>query len=566
MRTTPHAAGSTAAEPQGPFRSLPRTLLGILIALVVVIIAGVITGVVLPRGPVTTAQAVTMLLICLGLGVAAGFLTATRGMVLVAPVVFFTAFELARLSATGPTVDGVYLGSVYGIIALLAGRGVDVVVMGLPMAVGALWGAAGGRRLSTRSTRSRTGTGRNLRRIGLVLVTVPVIALTVALLRPATTAPITGPNGEVLPGSVAELVTLEVGGHQQSMMVRGHNQDAPVLLFLEGGPGGTAIGAMRASGQQLEEDFVLAVWDQRGTGKSLPALEPTATLTVDQMVADTIAVTDYLRERFGQDRIYLVGSSWGSTLGVLAVQQAPEKYHAFIGTGQMVDQQETDKRMYAETLDWADRTGNTDFAARLRENGPPPYEDMLAYPDALSTNPEYLEFPHGDDYNPASAYPVSLFVQEYTLIQQVRSMGGIIDTFAVLYPQLQDINFRTDARELKVPVFIVQGKYESPGRSDLAAEWFEQLAAPTKDLVVFPNSGHTPHLDEPSRFHEYMTDTVRTDADPAQRSAVHRALSDRFKSHCRDGVDSPIWPGQGRDEPQDPGFCPSQRGRESTAP
>jgi|SRR5690625_777266 len=135
---------------------------------------------------------------------------------------------------------------------------------------------------------------------------------------------------------------------------------------------------------------------------------------------------------------------------------------------------------------------------------------------ALSTNSEYREFPHGKDYDPASAYPVSLFVPEYTLIEQARAMGGIIDTFAVLYPQLQDMNFRTDARQLDVPVFIVEGKYESPGRAELAMEWFEQLEAPAKDLRIFPNSGHTPHLDEPSRFHDYMVDTVLAESAPGQ--------------------------------------------------
>lgn len=492
-----------------PPRPSNRPLWLVLAAVAVAIaVAGLVTGVVLPRGPVTTVHSVTMLLVCLGLGAAAGAFSATRWVTLVAPVAFLTAFELARIPAQGPTVDAVYLGSIYGAMALVVGRGFDLLVMGLPLAVGALWGAAAGRRRRAVTGPRRSVASRRLRALGAVLVTLPVVVLAVALLRPASTAPITGPDGRELPTSVAELITLPVGGHEQAVMLRGHDRDAPVLLFLEGGPGGTAIGAMRASGEPLEEDFVLAVWDQRGTGKSLSALEPTDTLTVEQMISDTLEVTDHLRERFGQERIYLVGSSWGSTLGVLAAQRAPEKYHAFIGTGQMVDQQETDRRMYAETLDWAERAGQDDFARRLRDNGPPPYEDMLAYPDALSTNPEYREFPHGQDYDPASAYPASLLAPEYTLTEQIRGMGGIIDTFSVLYPQLQDIDFRRDVPRLDVPVFVVLGEFESPGRSDLAREWFEVLDAPVKELVVFPRSGHTPHLDEPSRFHDFMTGVV----------------------------------------------------------
>ncbi|GAA1750976.1 hypothetical protein GCM10009767_07450 [Kocuria aegyptia] len=478
------------------------------VAVILLAAAGLVTGLVLPRGPVTSAQSVSVLVLCSALGAATGTLVISRWSVLLAPVVFGVAFELARMPAVGPTVDGIYPGSVYGIAALVAGRGFDALVMGFPLAVGAVWGAAAGRRLTRRGPAAHRRAGGYIRWGAAVVAGVLVLVLAAALLRPASTAPILGADGAPLPGSVAELTTVPIGGHEQSIMIRGHDRNNPVLLFLEGGPGGTALGAMRASGQGLEEDFVVAVWDQRGTGKSLPALEPTTTMTVEQMVADTVEVTDYLRNRFGQEKIYLVGSSWGTTLGVLAVQRAPEKFHAFVGSGQMVDQQETDQRMYAETLAWAQRTGNTDFAQRLRENGPPPYTDMLAYPDALSTNPEYREFPHGDDFDPASQYPASLFVEEYTLTEQVRAMGGIIDTFAVLYPQLQDIDFRRDVPELDVPVYVVEGAYESPGRSDLAVEWFEDLDAPDKKLVVFDNSGHTPHLDEPSRFHDFMVDTV----------------------------------------------------------
>ena len=175
-------------------------------------------------------------------------------------------------------------------------------------------------------------------------------------------------------------------------MLRGHDVEAPVLLFLEGGPGGTALGSMRYAGQPLEEHFTVATWDQRGTGKSASALEPLDTLTVAQAVADTIEVTEYLRDRFDEERIYLLGSSWGTTLGTLAVQARPDLFHAYIGSGQMVDQQETDKRMYAESVAYAQRVGDTGFAEQLRAIGPPPYTDMLAYPVAIASNPEWHDF------------------------------------------------------------------------------------------------------------------------------------------------------------------------------
>ncbi len=288
-------------------------------------------------------------------------------------------------------------------------------------------------------------------------------------------------------------------------MLRGASVDSPVLLFLEGGPGGTAVGSMRIAGEPLETSFVVATWDQRGTGRSASALEDAETITLEQSVRDTIEVTEYLRARFDERRIYLVGSSWGSTLGVLAVQRRPDLFAAYVGTGQMVNQAETDRRMYAESVTYAQREGKVAFAEQLAAIGPPPYDNMLDYPVAISSNPEWHEFARAPDHSSRSSYPMNLLVPEFSLTEQVRSASALVDTFATLYPQLQDIDFRRDVHHLDVPVYVALGVHEAAGRSSLVKEWFPTLTAPSKTLVTFDRSGHVPHLDEPGRFADLMT-------------------------------------------------------------
>ena len=181
---------------------------------------------------------------------------------------------------------------------------------------------------------------------------------------PATTAPILGTDGNVVPGSVAELTTATIGGHEQALMIRGRSTDLPVLLHLAGGPGGTDIGAMRLD-TGLEERFVVVTWDQRGSGKSYPSFAPAATLTLDQVVADTIELSEVLAARFGRDRIYIAGQSWGTIPATLAAQRRPDLYHALITTGQMVDIRETDRLFYDDTLAWARERGDTALVDRL---------------------------------------------------------------------------------------------------------------------------------------------------------------------------------------------------------
>ena len=471
--------------------------IGLAIGVVLAVIAGLISAWLTPRGPVTTPQALVSMIVALVIGVGTGLVMGTRWSILVTPAVFVGVFELARLGVDGPTVDGIHLSSTYGIIAFVLGRGVHTLLVLVPMVVGCLYGHT----LAACLGNDTAGA------LGIATwfltgaATLGLVALAVFIARPASTAPIVGPDGEPLPGSIAELIEVRIGGHDQSLMIRGRSVDSPVLLYLAGGPGGTDLGAVRGD-VTLEQDFVVATWDQRGTGKSYDALDPVETLTLEQMVADTIDVTNYLRNRFDEEKIYLVGQSWGSTLGVLAVQAHPQLYHAFVGVGQMVSQRETDILFYEDTLQWADETGRDALAATLRENGPPPYETLLDYEPAIAHEHDWNQYPELDMSN---EMPAILFVPEYTWMDRINAFRGFLDSFSVLYPQLQTIDFQQDVPRLEVPFYMVLGEHEARGRAVLAKEWFEMVDAPSKEKIILEHSGHRPNFDEPAAFASLMS-------------------------------------------------------------
>ncbi|MBI1299258.1 alpha/beta fold hydrolase [bacterium] len=453
-----------------------------------------------PRGPITTSEALTWMGIAFVLGLASGLVLGSRWSALVTPAVFVLVFEVARLGVDSPTVDVIHLTSMYGLIAFGVGRLLHAVLVLAPMVVGSLFGVWWATRLCHPSARAMGVVGWGL----TGLVTLALILLAVSIARPASTAPILGEDGAPLPGSIAELTTTPIGGHEQALMIRGRSTDNPVLLYLAGGPGGTDIGAMRLD-TSLESHFVVVTWEQRGVGKSYAALEPVETLTVDQMVADTIAVTNYLRQRFDEEKIYLVGNSWGTTLGVLTVQQRPDLFHAYVGTGQMVSQRETDIIFYEETLTWAEATGNIALADTLRRNGPPPYDSVLHYEAALSHEHGWNPYP---DFNSNNEMPAILFVPENTLMDMFNGFRSFLDTFAVLYPQLQQVDFRQDVPSLEVPVTVVLGEHETRGRAEPAHEWFDMLDAPSKQMIIVERAGHRAHFDDPAAFTALMARIV----------------------------------------------------------
>jgi pimeloyl-ACP methyl ester carboxylesterase len=485
-----------------------RPWLGVAVAAGVAALAGLAVALTMPRGPATAGQALVVLGSGLGVGLVAGIVTRSRWAMLLAPAAYMVAVELGRLGAVGPTVDAIRFDNMFTILALVLGRGFHGLVGLLPMVLGVEVGVQ-----LTRPSRDPARERRAGRWVPAALLGLLVAALAVLIALPARTPPIVDGAGNPVPGSIAELTTVNINGHDHGLMIRGYDTNKPILLYLSGGPGQSSLPWPRVLFDDLSRDMIIVGWDQRGTGKSYAALDPTGTLTLQSTVDDTIAVTNYLRERFDEDKIYLLGESWGTTLATLAAQQRPDLYHAVIGSGQMVSQRETDRRIYRDVLDYAERTGNEAMREQMLAFGEPPYDDMIAYAIVLG----YYDLLY-KPYTPPAAYiekgqaadlgPWNVLGSEYNFVEKVNVFRGFLDMASVLYPQLQVIDFRQDVTRLDVPLYVLDGAAELSARRDLALEWFEQVDAPIKRLYTFENSAHAPAFEHFEDFTRIMREDV----------------------------------------------------------
>lgn len=347
--------------------------------------------------------------------------------------------------------------------------------------------------------------------IGALVGWIAVAALAVFLSQHfASTPPIVNENGDVIPGSIASLESIELNGSTQWITIRGHNEDLPVLLFLAGGPGGSELAMTRLYLSELEEHFIIVNWEQPGVGKSYHAV-PRDQLTPERFVADGHALTLYLRARFDEDRIYLFGESWGSMLGVWLVQQYPDLYHALITTGQMVDPVENDIEMYEFALQRATEQGNTALVETLHRNGPPPYMrgELVGKFQAMNgiVNSYMEAHAHGEGTGHNLAFD-SMGAPEYGLLDKVYWGLSLLNTFPHVYSQLNDVDLRTQATELEVPVYFIKGRWDINASNALAIEYFELLDAPYKEWFWFEDSAHTPSWDEPMHFTDVMVNIV----------------------------------------------------------
>ncbi|MGL9749015.1 hypothetical protein IGI50_002980 [Enterococcus sp. DIV0170] len=305
--------------------------------------------------------------------------------------------------------------------------------------------------------------------------------------------------------SIAELREVRLNGRKEWVSIRGENRDKPLLLFLAGGPGGSQLAATRYELAELEKNFVVVNWEQPGAGKSYSAIVKKQ-LTPEIYVKDGTALVRSLLKEFQQEKLYLMGESWGSALGVFMVKERPELYHAFMGTGQMVAFEETEKIDYALAMKLAKENGDQKVVDTLLKNGEPPYygkavtvksSAYLNYlSQAMAKNPEIQ--------NAGFATLRDLSAKEYGLLDKVNYLRGILQTFNHVYPQLYGIDLRKDYPKLEVPVYFLLGKHDLNAPTSLVEDYYEKLEAPEKEIIWFEHSGHNPWMNEPERFVEVV--------------------------------------------------------------
>lgn len=361
--------------------------------------------------------------------------------------------------------------------------------------------------INKRKGKAVTKTVSRLKRSGVVLCGIIVIMFGFSIFSQLTakTPSILNEQGDVLKGSIAELTKIELNGRKEWITVRGENAKNPVLLFLAGGPGGSQMAAVRHDLAELEKHFVVVNWDQPGSGKSYYAAAKNS-LIVDDYINDGLALTEYLCERFGQEKIYIVGESWGSALGIFMSADTPSRYHAVIGTGQMIDFLKTEMLDYDKAMEIAQEKGDVDKITKLIANGRPPYYGS----DVTWKSAEYLNYLstymgknpkiHNNGYNTFR----DIFSPEYGIVDKINFFRGIVTTFNHVYPQLYDIDLRKDYSKLDIPVYFFLGRHDINAPTSLVEEYVNTLDAPHKEIVWFEHSGHSPWINESDKFAEQV--------------------------------------------------------------
>lgn len=326
----------------------------------------------------------------------------------------------------------------------------------------------------------------------------------------------------VSPNGISEAGYIRLGNANQWITIRGQDRDAPIMLFLHGGPGGALSSVAYSFQRPWEDHFVVVQWDQRGAGRS--AIDGDAlkgTMTKEQMVSDTIELIAQLNKRFGR-KVVVFSQSWGTILGAEAAKRRPDLIATYVATGQVTGWLRNFEESRRLAMKEARQTDDADRYARLAALGPLPrfLEDRAGHQawlkvvqaDITASGHSWYNFRGPGDWSSRFIAMLALSpdVSDRDLANIILGRGGLpFNGTDEIIGSLGDWTLeKSVGTNLKVPVVMIEGDHDWQAPVTLARAYFEKLCAPAKVWVNMPHSAHAMLSEEPGRLSRALVDNV----------------------------------------------------------
>lgn len=347
--------------------------------------------------------------------------------------------------------------------------------------------------------------------LGFIGILVVGMIITLIILSPGKPKQFSDNKGNKFANSISEKLFLDINGFKQGMFIKGKNLDNPIILYLHGGLPVYFLTDKYPT--HLEDNFTMVWWDQRNCGISYSSGTSQNSAAIEQLVDDTIFLTKYLLERFNKKKIYLMGHSGGSFLGVYVIDKAPELYEAYIGMAQMSDQLLSEKLAYEYILNKYKEMNNkkmVDYfnSIKIYDQNSLPFEYLKIRDDAMH------ELGIGTMRNMRNIvtglFMPSLYFSEYTLSDKYHLWAGK-SKFGISqnWERMIRTNLIETINDFKIPIYFFHGLYDYTCSYELAKKYFDKITAPVKGFYTFEQSAHTPLFEEPEKMKRILVNDVK---------------------------------------------------------
>ncbi len=347
--------------------------------------------------------------------------------------------------------------------------------------------------------------------VGLCLL----LLVTILIYSPGKIYPYRDQQGKVLANSLSEKTFINVNGVKQGMFIQSKNIDHPVLLYIHGGPAFPNYFLIDKYKPQLEDNFTVCYWEQRGGGLSYTPEVTVGSMSYHQLADDAYKVTQYLIQRFNKDKIYVMAHSGGTPIALLLIQKHPELYRAYIGMGQITHQAASEKLAYKYMLNKSIKDGNTKVVNALKN-----YKVLEAdsniikfYKSALRDNAMHT-LGIGTMHKMTSVF-WDIFIpvwacKAYTLAEKINIWKSKFNFLPKtnLIKEMLETDYTTKVPKIDIPVYFFSGKYDYTVNKDLSKAYLITLNAPHKGFYTFKNSAHSPLYEEPELVRQIIVKDV----------------------------------------------------------
>ncbi len=302
-----------------------------------------------------------------------------------------------------------------------------------------------------------------------------------------------------------EYITL--GGIEQYIQIRGQDISNPVIIMLHGGPGLNMADYSYYWQKDLEQDYTIVQWDQRGCGNTYYCNKEAEKPTLDLLLSDLDELVDYIRFEYDQEKVIIMGHSWGTFLGGIYSGEHPENVSAYIAISQMLEFKKSEQVSAEEAIHLAYMAGKTQDAQESGEK----LELIMTYQKLDKSNfIEFLKFRElKEKYLPSSdsmlkIVSLRLFSPYMTLedIKWMLNSDKLIESNSELYEELlsEGLSMYNNNLKYEVPVIIITGDSDWTTPYRMVYDYFNDISAPVKEFITIENTGHIPFLDKPKEF------------------------------------------------------------------
>ncbi|MCX2682078.1 alpha/beta hydrolase [Galbibacter sp. EGI 63066] len=297
-----------------------------------------------------------------------------------------------------------------------------------------------------------------------------------------------------------------IGGIEQWITIKGHDKNNPVILYIHGGPGSPMSPYADTIFHDWKKDFTIVNWDQRGSGKTYGKNTPdkldadflkSNPLRLEQMIEDGVEVAGYLIDYLDQEKIILMGESWGSILAVKMLGENSELFRCYIGNSQIVNPSEDLKFAYQKIKEIATRENDQESLKQLTEIGKPPYDNGMTAGRLFRIIKKYerkYSSPVPQNWwNPSPDYDNKTDAKNRFEGDDYSFFSFIGDQNLGIVGMSKKINLWESSTHLKAPVHIFQGEHDILSPFEISKAYFDALQQPLKTYSFVKGAGHGTH-------------------------------------------------------------------------